>query len=119
VPRRQFGIFAEQLVGFTVEGNGPGVVLEFGGARELRYRGFLRSIVPIDKVELVQNGVVMRTIQPADGAVSADFDGRVEFNESGWLLLRAWSADPHPYIPDMYPYATATPIYVRVDGATP
>lgn len=104
------------LIGLTVAGKGPGAVLELGRDRELSYSGFLRSIVPVDKIELVHNGIVVRTIEPADGTQSIDFDGRIRFDASGWLVLRAWSADPHPDILDMYPYATTSPVYVTVDG---
>ena len=33
---------------------------------------------------------------------------------SGWLLLRAWNDGPDAGVLDIYPYATTSPIYVRV-----
>jgi len=36
---------------------------------------------------------------------------------SGWLLLRAWNDGPDPNVMDIYPYATTSPVYVRVADA--
>ena len=33
---------------------------------------------------------------------------------SGWLLLRAWNDGPEGNVLDIYPYATTSPVYVRV-----
>lgn len=93
-----------------------GPILEFEGKQNISYVGFLRSIVPVEKLELVLNGKVVRSIQLDGDSNLADFDGDLEVSESGWLLLRAYSRDPHPYIFDMYPYATTSPIYVSVEG---
>ena len=51
------------LLGLTVEGHSPGADLSVpAGKAELAYKGFLRSIVPMDHLELVMNGRVVRTI---------------------------------------------------------
>ena len=104
------------LVGLTINGETAGAILEFEGKQNISYAGFLRSIVPVEKLELVLNGKVVRSIQLNGDSNFADFDGELEVSESGWLLLRTYSRDPHPYIFDMYPYATTSPIYVSVEG---
>jgi len=40
-------------------------------------------------------------------------------SRSGWCLLRAWSEKAEHRILDMYPYATTSPIYVKVAGSHP
>jgi len=107
------------LLGFTVDAQGPGSELDLSGSREVSYKGFLRSSVPIDKLEVVQNGVVIETIDLGDSASSTDFSGSVVIQKSGWLLLRASSNEPHRDIFDMYPYATTSPVYINVDETRP
>lgn len=108
------------LLHFTVNGQAPGSTIELNGAgRELQLSGFLRSAVPVDHVELIFNGKVIRTFESEDSRTSADLAGSVQVNESGWMLLRAWNDDAHPLIFDLYPYATTSPVFISVDNAPP
>jgi len=102
------------LLGFNVDGHGPGSVLELDGPKEMPYRGFMRSSVPIDQVDVILNGKVINTVALTDGAMSAEIENSIHIEESGWLLLRASSKKPHPEIFDMYPYATTSPVYINV-----
>jgi TolB protein len=100
------------LLGFTVDGKEPGSQVTLSSERgELRYQGFLRSAVPVDHLEIVVNGKVVRTIRPTGDRLSADIDGRVAVRGSGWLLLRAWNDDAYPDTLDAYPYATTNPVF--------
>lgn len=107
------------LVGLTVNEENPGAVIDIDSAQSVSYSGFLRSIVPIDDLELVFNGKVVRSIALESDSTLADFDGEFEVEESGWLLVRASGRNPHPGIFDMYPYATTSPVYINVAGETP
>lgn len=107
------------LVGLTVNGEGPGAVLEFDTPPRIDYGGFLRSIVPIDELEIVFNGKVIRRIDLSGDLMSATFSGEMAINESGWLLLRASSRRPHAELFDSYPYATTSPIYINIGGKGP
>ncbi|MDH5345706.1 MAG: CehA/McbA family metallohydrolase, partial [Gammaproteobacteria bacterium] len=104
------------IVGLTVDGLLPGSVIDGPGPRDRSYRGFLRSAVPIDHLELVLNGEVIRTVETGDDGKTADFEGTVTVDQSGWLLLRAWNEESHPQVFDLYPYATTSPVYVTVGG---
>jgi TolB protein len=42
--------------------------------------------------------------------------GNIKVKGPGWLLLRAWSKEAHPDLPDIYPYASTNPVYVTVPG---
>jgi hypothetical protein len=107
------------LLGLTVNGQGPGAEIELGaGEHELRWSGFMHSIVPVDHLELVYNGKVVETLETDDGT-SADVRGSLRVDGSGWLVLRAWNDGSHPMVFDLYPYATTSPVYVTVDGAGP
>ncbi len=108
------------LLGFTVNGAGPGESLELAaGSHSLRYEGFVRSAVPIDHAEVVLNGHVIDTLDLGGDERGRNFAGRVTVSGSGWLLLRAWSEGSHPLVFDLYPYATTTPVWVSVDGSLP
>jgi Tol biopolymer transport system component len=108
------------LLGFAVNTQGPGAEIELdAGEHELEYSGFLRSIVPVDHLEVVYNGEVVKAIDLGGNRKSADLRGSVRVDESGWLLLRAWNDGSHPHVFDLYPYATTTPVYVNIDGKPP
>jgi TolB protein len=101
---------------FEVGGQGPGGLVTLKQAGKVRYRLAMRSIVPMQHVEIVQNGRVVATLAPG---ASVDAEGEVELKESGWLLLRAWNEGADPLVFDIYPYASTSPIYVEVGGAKP
>jgi len=108
------------LLGLRVDGKGPGNEVERDrGEHELQYSGFLRSVVPVDHLELVYNGEVVKTFDLGADRKSADVNGSLRVGESGWLLLRAWNDGSHPMVFDPYPYATTTPVYITVDGQAP
>jgi len=100
------------LLGLTVAGHPPGAELPVpAGGAELKYQGFLRSIVPVDHLEVVMNGKVVRSIPLTGMRMSADFAGSVRVTGKGWLLVRAWNEEAHPEIFDLYPYATTNAVF--------
>lgn len=103
------------LLELTVDGQAPGTTINLpadGG--ELRFKGFMRSLVPIDHLELVQNGEVIRHFAISENGMSADIDGSVPVREDGWLLLRAWNDESSPDVFDLYPYATTNAVFTDV-----
>jgi hypothetical protein len=105
------------LLGLSVEGQAPGAeVAVAAGASRLQYKGFLRSVVPVDHLELVMNGKVVRTIHLTGTHMSADFEGRLPVAGNGWLLVRAWNDAASPEIFDLYPYATTNAFFFRAPG---
>ncbi len=79
----------------------------------------LRSIVPVDHLEVVCHGKVARTL-PLDAArTSSDVEGTLAMGESGWCVLRASSDHAEYPVLDTYVYATTSPIYVTVGGKAP
>ncbi len=106
------------LLGLTVEGQPPGAEITLRpGQSTLHYKGFFRSIVPIDHVELVVNGKVIRTLPSGRNRVGADFEGDAKVGGNGWLLVRAWNDGAVPEVFDIYPYATTNPVFFRTNGA--
>jgi TolB protein len=118
----------ELKVGRTFATNGPLIEFKLGGemvGSELKFDGpqatvpftaKLRSIVPVDHLEIVCNGQVVKTL-PIDAAKeSADISDTLPLQESGWCVLRAWSEKAEYPVMDNYTYATTSPVYVTIAG---
>jgi hypothetical protein len=108
------------LLGFRVQDRIPGDELRLpAGKHSLRYSVSLRSIVPVDHLEIVVNGSVARALDLAGDRTSADLQGEIPVDQSGWVVLRAWNEKASDLVLDLYPYASTSPIYVTVDGKAP
>jgi len=114
------------LLDLSLGGAGIGGELKFAGAPEaIPFRAKMRSIVPVDQLEIVCNGRVVKTLAGKDtnAAVSshdaADLSGTLVLKESGWCLLRASSEKAEYPVLDNYVYATTSPIYVTIGGKKP
>jgi len=113
------------LLGFTLDSHVLGDEIKLpAGEHELKFTAWLRSIVPVDHLEIVCNGKVARDLKLNGSRDTADISGMLPVSHSGWCLLRAWSdkAEPpllaaYPY--DLYTYATTSPIYINVSGSAP
>jgi hypothetical protein len=108
------------LLGMTVEGTELGGELKLPeGGRDVTVTVTLRSNVPVDHLELVQNGQVVRRIVLSSDRRSATDTVRLPVNRSGWLLLRARGDKAAYPTLDIFPYATTSPVYLTVGGQPP
>ncbi len=106
------------LIWFRLGEKTPGGEVKLAaGKHEVKFSAWLRSIVPVDHLEIVCNGKVARTLELKGGRDSGDFTGTIPISESGWCVLRAWSEKAEHPVLDAYPYATTSPVYVTVEGA--
>jgi hypothetical protein len=105
------------LIEFTLAGKRVGDELRLGGAQTaVAFTAKLRSIVPVDHLEVVCNGRVEKTLALAGSRDSIDVAGTLPLKESGWCVLRASSDDAEYPVLDKYVYATTSPIYVTIGG---
>jgi len=74
----------------------------------------LRSNVPIDHLEIVGNGKIVATIPLDSDRMTANATVMVPVNGSGWYVLRAYADRAEMPVLDLYPFASTSPIYVRV-----
>ncbi len=114
--------------GHTFATNGPLVEFKLGGemvGSELKFEAAqaavpftarLRSIVPLDHLEVVCNGKIVQTLKLNEARDSSDVTGTIPVDESGWCLLRAWSEKAEYPVMDEYAYATTSPVYVTLGG---
>jgi hypothetical protein len=97
----------EREIGEVVALNRPGT---------LEARVALHSIVPVDHLQLVGNGVVVAEIPLAGERTEATATVPLKIARSGWYLARAFAdRSRHPVL-DSFPIATTSPIYVDVGG---
>jgi dipeptidyl aminopeptidase/acylaminoacyl peptidase len=107
------------VLSFSLDGHEAGDEIQLPeGAHELTARVSMRSIAPVERVEIVGNGVVVATIPVAPGGMRADATVKLSLKESGWYTLRAWSENAVEPVLDIYPFATTSPVYVTV-GSRP
>lgn len=118
--------------GHTFATNGPLLRLSLGGQLiggevkleskkdgpppDVPFKADLKSIVPIDHLQIVCNGRVARELELDAGHTTAHVDSSIPIDTSGWCVLRAFSDKAEYPILDIYPYATTSPIYVIVPG---
>jgi TolB protein len=106
------------LLGFVVNEKTPGSELNFdAGKNQLDIKASVRSMVPLDHLQVVMNGEVVREIDLSADRMSADFSGTLPVENSGWMVLRAWAKNPTYPVLDLYPYASTSPIYITVNNA--
>jgi hypothetical protein len=106
--------------------NGPLIKFELGGATlgneltfdapqtSVPFTAKLRSIVPVDHLEVVCNGNVAQELKLEETHETADLSGTIPLSESGWCVLRAWSDKAQYPVMDKYAYATTSPIYISM-----
>ncbi|HEX6505299.1 MAG TPA: CehA/McbA family metallohydrolase [Terriglobales bacterium] len=105
------------LLRFQLGGSTPGGELKLEKKQEVSFKAALRSIVPVDHLQIVCNGGVVRELELTGKRDAADESGTLPIDGSGWCVLRAFSDQAEYPILDLYPYATTSPIYVNVAGA--
>ncbi|MBL8551345.1 MAG: CehA/McbA family metallohydrolase [Hyphomonadaceae bacterium] len=104
------------LLGFELGGAHPGDVVRRDAAGAIPYRVAFRSPVPVDHLELVHNGRVVRSFSLTGDRRMLDAEGSIAIDAGGWMLLRAWNDGADPGVLDLYPYATTSPIYLELPG---
>ncbi|MBS1852397.1 MAG: CehA/McbA family metallohydrolase [Acidobacteria bacterium] len=106
------------LLGFTLGGSQIGDELSLPpGENKVKVSAWLRSMVPVEHLQVVCNGQVVSELKLDPGRQSADGEDTISLSRSGWCVLRAYSDQSEYPILDLYPYATTSPIYVKVAGS--
>jgi TolB protein len=108
------------LLGFSLGDLQPGDELHLSADENtVKFSAWLRSFVPVDHLQVICNGQVVRDLKPGSDHETADVADTIPISRSGWCLLRAWSEKSEHPVLDQYPYATTSPIYVTVAGSHP
>ena len=108
------------LLSLLVNGREPGSEIAFPlGSHTISVRASMHSIVPVEHLELVQNGRVVGTVPLSADHRSASATIKLPVDRSGWITLRAWSEHATPPVLDIYPFATTSPVYLTIAGIPP
>ena len=102
------------LLAFEVEGRGPGEEIALLAARPLQAKVAVRSAVPLDHLQVIGNGVVVAELPLSGDRTRAEATVTLPARGSGWYVLRAWSERPRLPVLDLYPFASTSPVYLRV-----
>jgi hypothetical protein len=100
---------------FTVNGQDPGAVIEVPTtAPRVQVRAEVRSLVPLERLEVLANNAVVAGIESAGSPASAIVEAEVHMPSGGWLTARCWGAYDNAM--EEWVAAQASPIYVQVQG---
>jgi hypothetical protein len=99
------------LLTVKMHGRPPGAEIAWERAAEVRLEIELQSQRPVERLEIVANGAVVRTIQPRSGFHETI---PVRMDQPGWLAVRCWEPAP-----DTIRYAHSSPFYFPKDGRLP
>ena len=103
------------LLEFSLAGHAIGDEIRLpAGSHRLQARVAVRSNLPVDHVEVIGNGVVVATIPLGGARTTARDSVTIPVAASGWYVLRAYSDRAAIPVLDLYPFASTSPIYVRV-----
>jgi Tol biopolymer transport system component len=104
------------LLGFSLGSQQIGGNLKLAANTTVKFTAWLRSFVPVDHLQIVCDGEIVRELPLAPARQSANVTGDIAMDKSGWCLLRALSDKSEFPVLDSFPYATTGPIYVDVAG---
>ncbi len=107
------------LLDFTLGDRPIGDTLRIDAPGVTAFTARMYSIVPVDHVQVVCNGQVVRELKPASGRTALDLKGTVPLKDSGWCVLRAYTEHASYPVLDNFAYATTSPVYVSVGGRGP
>jgi len=103
------------LLQFSFNGVDPGAELIVeDGPLEIRIAGEATSIVPLESVEIVVNGKVVRRIEAGPDRHKLAVDERVVVTESGWIAVRVIGPGHRWVTNDRDLFAHTSPVYLTV-----
>ena len=100
------------LLRCRANGEFPGHVFQRGKPINVDLEATLSSRDPVEAIEVIHNGKVLRTasVQSAAGSERLKIGG-LRFDQSGWFLVRAVAK-----VPRTYRFASAGPFYLEIEG---
>jgi hypothetical protein len=112
------------VVSMDVDGQRIGSTLERAAGSTVMVRAQAQSKLPISRLEIVQNGIVVATAQNPTGSDKIVLEAKLKIRETSWLAARVMSDATLPYQPfyldrseDLRVFAHTSPVYVDVPGS--
>jgi hypothetical protein len=116
--RGQSFVTTGPMLSIQVNGKGPGTTFQPGqGKHDYRITGEALSALQLDRIEIVVNGEVTRTIKPANeeqeaGGYKSELDERLTIDGSSWLAVRCYESHPKNRIR----FAHTAPFHIEIPG---
>ena len=109
------------IVHFTVDGHQVGDTLALSGAGSVEVEAWAESILPIHRLDVVQEGRVVASTEDTKGARRLELKESIKVSGHTWLAARCGSSDYYDPIPhhDVWSrgiLAHTSPVYVAVGG---
>jgi hypothetical protein len=104
------------LLEFSLGGKEIGDEITLAKPARLEARVRMRSIVAVDRLQLVGNGGVVAEVPLSADRTSAEATLNVAVGKSGWYLLRAFTEQGRHPVLDFHVSGTTSPIFVSVAG---
>ena len=101
------------ILSLDISGKGMGEELEVSKGDVLEVSATARSIFDMDRIEIIQNGEIVHTVQ-ASGAKTVEVDLDITIESSGWIAARVLGPTQHGAM-DSYLFAHTNPVYVIAD----
>lgn len=104
------------LLFLDVDGREPGAEIPVTGTLRLNISAEAISLPPMQALELVVNGEVVATAQPAADGTSAKLSHVLEVDKSVWIAARVRGAGHRRVMNDARLFAHTSPVYCTKDG---
>jgi hypothetical protein len=103
------------FISLEVDGHEPGEIVDLeGGNQAVRVRAEARAHSEIESLEVICNGRIVRSVQPAQGETSAVLEFEMQISESSWLVARCGGPYSWPRFSRLA--AVTSPVYVKIAG---
>jgi hypothetical protein len=108
------------LIFMRVDEREPGEELRLpaGAQTPVRVEVEARSIFPMETLDIIQNGKVVRSVKPSDPH-HVTFAESVPVDRTGWIAARVTGPERQHLLMDSYVYAHTNPVYLVKDGSRP
>jgi hypothetical protein len=98
-------------------GKPAGTVFKDDQAKQLHIGGSVESRLPLDRIEIVVNGDVVRTLRPEaketkSGGYSTPIDETLPLTTSSWAIVRCFEKQPDGRLR----FAHSAPVHCEIDG---
>jgi hypothetical protein len=108
------------MLELNFNGQDPGHRFEFDSkntAHEIALSGFARSLNPLDRIEIIINGQIARTVTPqnrpmATGGYETEIQSGVQIDSSSWIAVRCFERHPQKRLR----FAHTNPVFIDIPG---
>lgn len=103
------------MLSLDVSGKGMGQELRLSEGDVVEVSASARSIFPMYRLEIIQDGEVVRTVEATGAKKEIEVEFEIPVESSGWVAARVLGPPQHGVM-DSYLFAHTNPVYLIADG---